>query len=76
MIDCDVCHRWFHGSCLGVVTESAAALPYWRCDDCAMRAQVEVQRERLSAASGSRDAMAGATSTEASANQSKSCGYT
>jgi hypothetical protein len=41
MMDCDECHRWYHGVCVGV---SHTNLPYWMCDDCGMRKQVAAFR--------------------------------
>ena len=38
MLDCDRCHRWFHGPCVGVVE---GMLPEnWVCDECQIRRQV------------------------------------
>lgn len=32
MLDCDRCHRWFHGSCVGI--DPAAPPATWLCDAC------------------------------------------
>jgi hypothetical protein len=64
-IDCDVCHRWFHAPCVGVVVEGVAALPWWNCDDCQTRRQVQKQRERLATAPGGAAAAAAAAADTA-----------
>lgn len=47
MLDCDVCHRWFHGACVGFV--EAQALEYWACDECVMAQQLAEQQARYAA---------------------------
>ena len=32
MLDCDRCHRWFHGTCVGIEADTTPS--YWLCDDC------------------------------------------
>lgn len=40
MLDCDRCHRWFHGSCVGVSEIYLKDLVYL-CDDCQVYSQLE-----------------------------------
>lgn len=42
MLDCDVCHCWFHGPCVGVSEETPLA--WWQCDDCCIRQAVAAQK--------------------------------
>ncbi len=39
MIDCDDCHRWFHGECIGI--SAGAPPPNWLCDQCLVRRKLE-----------------------------------
>eukprot|EP00742_Colponemidia_sp_Colp-10_P010652 GILJ01011719.1.p1 GENE.GILJ01011719.1~~GILJ01011719.1.p1 ORF type:complete len:1804 (-),score=314.35 GILJ01011719.1:286-5187(-) len=49
MLDCDTCHRWFHGECVGVTPDSPPSV--WYCDECQIRTALERQRKlRLAAA--------------------------
>ena len=52
MLDCDSCHRWFHGVCVGVDTSndtSDDAMPQsWFCDNCRLSAALKEQRQRIS----------------------------
>lgn len=48
MLDCDECHRWYHGACVGFVRDQPL-LEYWACDECAMRRQLAAQQARLQA---------------------------
>lgn len=42
MLDCDECHCWFHGDCMGV---SQSNLPsVWLCDSCKIRRLLERQQ--------------------------------
>ncbi|KAL7555019.1 hypothetical protein ACHAWF_018600 [Thalassiosira exigua] len=38
MIDCDRCHSWFHGSCIGVTKDTVPNL--WFCDDCTLQTTI------------------------------------
>ena len=44
MVDCDVCHSWFHGTCVGLV--DAHQVEFWACDDCCIRKELAAQRVR------------------------------
>ena len=33
-LDCDRCHRWFHGNCLRIAKDFTPT--YWNCDECKM----------------------------------------
>jgi cohesin loading factor subunit SCC2 len=47
MLDCDQCHRWFHGKCVGV-SETEEELPEeWFCDSCRLSNAVAEQRQRI-----------------------------
>jgi hypothetical protein len=46
MLDCDSCHRWFHGICVGV-DESDADSVVFMCDQCQVRKQFVLQSERM-----------------------------
>ena len=39
MLDCDNCHRWFHGTCVGI-----DLLQSWLCDHCRLSTAVTDQR--------------------------------
>ena len=67
MLDCDECHRWFHGVCAGFVREQAI-MEYWACDECVMRKQLVAQKERVRArrAAGAANAFAAKASSSSS----------
>lgn len=35
MLDCDRCHSWFHGSCVGITKDAVPET--WVCDDCTLQ---------------------------------------
>jgi cohesin loading factor subunit SCC2 len=41
MLDCDSCHKWFHGHCVGV--NPAHPPDTWFCSMCQIRSKVETQ---------------------------------
>jgi hypothetical protein len=43
MLECDDCHVWFHGSCVGVTKRASTLLETWRCAACSIQA---VERSR------------------------------
>lgn len=43
-LDCDDCHRWFHGSCVDVDPNDPPAI--WYCDLCQLRRQKEAEQEK------------------------------
>ena len=45
MLDCDLCHRWFHGSCVGV--DESVTCEQWFCDHCRLSTSVSDQRKRI-----------------------------
>ena len=45
MLDCDLCHRWFHGACVGVGKDQELEL--WYCDHCRLSTAVTDQRQRI-----------------------------
>jgi hypothetical protein len=58
-LDCDSCHVWFHGACVGmteadVLHVNAKDAPPWFCDSCHIRQAVEqnLQRQGKAAPSG------------------------
>ena len=34
MLDCDRCHGWFHGSCVGMKKDNLPEI--WICDECTL----------------------------------------
>lgn len=42
MLDCDECHKWFHGACVGVIPENVPAR--WFCDTCLIRRKVRSRK--------------------------------
>jgi late competence protein required for DNA uptake (superfamily II DNA/RNA helicase) len=44
MIDCDRCHRWFHGNCVGVDQDNFSGT--WFCDQCLVMQQIESVKKR------------------------------
>lgn len=38
MIDCDLCHSWHHGSCIGITKDTIP--DKWYCDDCTLHTTV------------------------------------
>ena len=47
MLDCDKCHRWFHGSCVGMLAADAELPDHWLCDNCRLSTAVHDQRQRI-----------------------------
>lgn len=43
MIDCDRCHSWYHGSCIGITQD--AVPDAWFCDDCTLQSTVLAQAQ-------------------------------
>lgn len=43
MLDCDRCHRWFHGACVGMQPSDDMAV-MWYCDSCQLSRAVADQR--------------------------------
>eukprot|EP00804_Cyclotella_cryptica_P016499 CCRYP_004721-RA/>CCRYP_004721-RA protein AED:0.03 eAED:0.03 QI:72/1/1/1/0.85/0.75/8/2037/1257 len=41
MVDCDRCHSWFHGSCIGITKDTVPEL--WFCDDCKLQTAISDQ---------------------------------
>eukprot|EP00592_Proboscia_alata_P008805 CAMPEP_0194364154 /NCGR_PEP_ID=MMETSP0174-20130528/12062_1 /TAXON_ID=216777 /ORGANISM="Proboscia alata, Strain PI-D3" /LENGTH=1887 /DNA_ID=CAMNT_0039138029 /DNA_START=35 /DNA_END=5698 /DNA_ORIENTATION=- len=41
MLDCDNCHSWFHGSCIGITKDNLPSV--WMCDECKLRIEVMEQ---------------------------------
>jgi len=47
-VDCDDCHYWFHGPCVGLYTlEDVEQVGTWYCDSCHIRREVEAQQRQL-----------------------------
>ena len=38
MVNCDECHEWFHGECVGMTKETVSHV--WFCDDCRLKQMV------------------------------------
>merc|ERR1719401_377213 len=38
MVDCDRCHSWFHGSCIGITKDTVPDV--WFCDDCTLQTTI------------------------------------
>lgn len=38
MLDCDRCHSWFHGSCVGITKDTVPET--WVCDDCTLQRSI------------------------------------
>lgn len=38
MVDCDLCHSWYHGSCIGITKDTVPVS--WFCDDCTLQTAV------------------------------------
>lgn len=47
MLDCDRCHSWFHGNCVGVAKDNLPEV--WICDECTMQLLVLEQTKLLTA---------------------------
>ena len=47
MLDCDKCHRWFHGKCVGVAEAEEDLPAEWFCDSCQLSNAVADQRQRI-----------------------------
>ena len=45
MLDCDLCHQWFHGACMGVPDNTDSES--WYCDHCRLSTAVDRQRSRM-----------------------------
>lgn len=41
MVDCDRCHSWFHGSCIGITKDTVP--DEWFCDECTMQTTIMKQ---------------------------------
>lgn len=37
-MDCDRCHSWYHGSCIGITKDDVPS--QWFCDDCTLQAAI------------------------------------
>lgn len=46
MVDCDRCHCWFHGSCIGITKD--AVPDEWICDECKLQTAVMDQAKVFS----------------------------
>jgi hypothetical protein len=45
MLDCDDCHRWFHGECVGIDPSTTPAI--WYCDQCLLRRQLQQHKQMV-----------------------------
>jgi len=48
MLDCDRCHRWFHGSCVGIEAQEDDLPSEWFCESCQLSRAVTQQRRTIS----------------------------
>ena len=46
MLDCDRCHRWSHGDCVGIRRETVPKV--WHCDSCQLARIVDYERDKNS----------------------------
>ena len=47
MLDCDLCHCWFHATCVGVDAADDSLPEEWHCDACRLSTAVLDQRKRI-----------------------------
>eukprot|EP00559_Dactyliosolen_fragilissimus_P006500 CAMPEP_0184859868 /NCGR_PEP_ID=MMETSP0580-20130426/4833_1 /TAXON_ID=1118495 /ORGANISM="Dactyliosolen fragilissimus" /LENGTH=1965 /DNA_ID=CAMNT_0027356725 /DNA_START=12 /DNA_END=5909 /DNA_ORIENTATION=+ len=66
MLDCDRCHSWFHGSCMGIAKDKLPEM--WICDACAIQLVIIEQSNFLSRRCGKKD-----TSKSAEDNKVDEC---
>jgi hypothetical protein len=50
MLDCDRCHGWFHGKCVGIAKDKLPDV--WICDECTMQLMVLEQMKLFSSKYG------------------------
>ena len=55
MVDCDRCHSWFHGGCVGIAKDTIPDV--WFCDDCTLQTAI-LDQARVFARGG--DGLSGA----------------
>lgn len=55
MLDCDRCHSWFHGSCIGITKDTVPDV--WFCDDCTLQTAVLDQAKVFARSSGGSQAL-------------------
>ena len=53
MLDCDRCHGWFHGSCIGIPKDKLPEI--WICDECTMQMLVLEQANAITNKSSRED---------------------
>ena len=46
MLDCDNCHRWFHGTCVSIPNVESTPKT-WCCDDCVIVSALKIQNHSL-----------------------------
>jgi len=44
-LDCDSCHKWFHGACVGILSEQVPE--QWYCDNCLIRKKIAERKSSL-----------------------------
>lgn len=71
-VACDVCHKWFHGACVGIIDGELLEDDFWSCDDCCMRSQIRLQQDRSNQVLTSRSTDALALAEKKQYNEKKS----
>lgn len=44
-LDCDSCHKWFHGACVGILSEQVPDA--WFCDNCLIRRKIHDRKANI-----------------------------
>mmetsp|Transcript_29228 Transcript_29228/g.60734 ORF Transcript_29228/g.60734 Transcript_29228/m.60734 type:complete len:1733 (-) Transcript_29228:882-6080(-) len=50
MLDCDRCHSWYHGSCVGITKDTVPEV--WLCDDCILQTVILEQAKVFARGNG------------------------
>jgi cohesin loading factor subunit SCC2 len=55
MVDCDRCHSWYHGSCIGITKDTVP--DQWFCDDCKLQTAMLDQAKVFTRSNGGSGAL-------------------